>query len=276
MKISIYTFVRNGLRLDYHVVAMLKHHLAFADEIVVNEGYSEDDTYEAIRDIDPRIHVVRSDWNTVEPKLSRLKYVAETRRLCSGDWCIMLDADEFIPEWEFERLRAHLSATRFPLIQLKYIHFYGNYQVYNDVTGRPFPPLHNPRVHRNQDDVEVWGDASRVRLVGRKDGEGVDPESFAVHHFGEVRHPARLRQKWHEQHRGDNLNKKRWLPAFVFDIKPHDWMDPAILPYLKIYEGRVMQCVRNDPAEFTRDGLILLNHLQQIDRDRSKLSTNAR
>ena len=39
MKLSLYTFVRNGLRYDFHVVEMLKHHLPLVDELIVNEGY---------------------------------------------------------------------------------------------------------------------------------------------------------------------------------------------------------------------------------------------
>ena len=58
MLLSIYTFVQNGIFYDYHVVDMLKHHLALADEIIVNEGYSSDDTFEQIRDIDPKINIL--------------------------------------------------------------------------------------------------------------------------------------------------------------------------------------------------------------------------
>jgi hypothetical protein len=46
MLLSIYTYVKNGIHLDYHVVDMLKHHLPLADEIVVNEGFSTDGTFE--------------------------------------------------------------------------------------------------------------------------------------------------------------------------------------------------------------------------------------
>ena len=46
MTISLYTFVRNGLELDFHVVQMLRHHLPLVDEVIVNEGYSTDDTFE--------------------------------------------------------------------------------------------------------------------------------------------------------------------------------------------------------------------------------------
>ena len=67
MKLSIYTFVKNGLFYDFHVAAMLRHHLPLADEIIVNEGNSTDGTYEAIRDIDPKVHVHRSDWDQSGP-----------------------------------------------------------------------------------------------------------------------------------------------------------------------------------------------------------------
>lgn len=59
MKISLYTFVKNGLFYDFHVEAMLRHQLPLADEIIVNEGLSTDGTYEAIRSIDPKIQVHR-------------------------------------------------------------------------------------------------------------------------------------------------------------------------------------------------------------------------
>ena len=39
MKVSLYTFVKDGIYGDFHVVAMIRHHLPFADEIIVNEGY---------------------------------------------------------------------------------------------------------------------------------------------------------------------------------------------------------------------------------------------
>jgi hypothetical protein len=48
MRLSIYTFVKDGLFLDFHVVAKLRHHLSLADEIVGNEGYRNDSMFEAI------------------------------------------------------------------------------------------------------------------------------------------------------------------------------------------------------------------------------------
>src|SRR4051812_36058604 len=112
MKLSIYTFIKDGLFLDYHVVAMLKHHLSLADEIIVVEGCSTDGTYEAIKELDPKISVVQSPPGRSDPSISWLTDQKNQARMqCTGDWCILLDCDEFIPEWEFERLRKMLAST---------------------------------------------------------------------------------------------------------------------------------------------------------------------
>ena len=91
MRLSIYTFVKDGLYFDFHVVAMLKHHLPLADEIIVNEGYSTDGTYEAIKDLDARIKVHRFEWDRSEPDAWHRKFKNQARELCAGDWCILLD-----------------------------------------------------------------------------------------------------------------------------------------------------------------------------------------
>jgi glycosyltransferase involved in cell wall biosynthesis len=264
MKLSIYTFVKDGLFYDFHVAAMLRHHLPLADEIIVNEGYSTDGTFEAICDIDPKIKVYRSKWDQSNPESWHREFKNDARQRCTGDWCILLDCDEFIPEWEFERLRTFLAATDKPMAQVRFVHFYGNYRVY--VAKLPtIIPLLGTRIHRNLPEIEVWGDGANVRLKGRDtDPTVVGDETFDVHHFGTVRNPARLRQKWRTQARQHDEKNPRWdkMPRFVFDIFPHKWDDPDFLGNLAIYDGPDIQAVRNDPAEFTRDDFWLLQRLK--------------
>src|SRR5581483_9896449 len=159
MKISIYTTVKNGLYFDYHIVPMLKHHLPFADEIVVNEGYSNDGTYEAIANLDPKIKIIREKWDAgSKDKTMYMQLKDRVRKACTGDWCISLDCDELIPEWEFDRVRAFLPTATKPIVALKFIHFYGNYQVYHARPEKVKWPIHKHPVHRNTDEIEVWGD----------------------------------------------------------------------------------------------------------------------
>lgn len=263
MKLSIYMFVKDGLYYDFHVVAMLRHHLPLADEIVVCEGYSRDGTFEAIRGIDPKIRIHRSRGDRSDPNAWHRKFKNEARRLCTGDWSILLDSDEFIPEWEFSRLRALLEATDRLIVPVRFTHFYGNYRVY--IARLPaITPAQGLRIHRNLPEVEVWGDGANVRVIGREaDDSVVATDLVDVHHFGTVRHAARLRQKWRTQARQHDSRSPRWdrTPGVLFNVFPHRWDDPDYLPRLAIYDGPYLAAVRADPAEFTRDDLWLYHHL---------------
>lgn len=256
MKLSIYTGVKDGLFYDFHVEAMLRHHLPLADEIIVNEGYSRDGTFEAISRIDPKIQVHRFAWDRSNPEGWHRQFKNQARQLCSGDWCILLDCDEFIPEWEFARLRAFLETTDKVVVPVTFVHFYANYRVYMARLPKIVPHT-GFRIHRNLPEVEVWGDGANVQLRGRdEDTSLVASETFPVHHFGSVRNPARLRQKWRTQAKQHNIQNPRWdnAPSFLFDVFPHRWDDPDCLPDLDIYDGPYIQAVRDDPEEFTRDG----------------------
>jgi len=261
VKLSLYTFVKDGLYGDFHVVEMLKHHLALADEIVVNEGYSTDGTYEAIKDLDPKVKIVRNHLDRSEPQAWLRKAKDQARQLCTGDWCVLMDCDEFIPEWEFERLRRHLEFTPHEIVAAEYRHFYGNYRVVYDNPDRPFPPRRKRIIHRNRTDIEIYGDGSDVRIPSL--GEHAEDRSFTVecHHFGEVRRASRLRHKWHVQARRDIRNRWSWVPAFLFDLRPHDWFDGDFLKNLKIYDGPFIGPVRDNPAEFVRDDFALCDRL---------------
>jgi glycosyltransferase involved in cell wall biosynthesis len=261
VKISLYTFVKDGIYGDYHVVEMLKHHVPFADEIVVNEGFSSDGTYEAIRDLHPKIKVVRNHLDRAQPNAWLRRAKDQARQLCTGDWCVLMDCDEFLPEWEFERLRAHLASTDKQVVAGRYKHFYGNYKVVYDNPSRPYPPRRKMIVHRNRPDVEIIGDGSDVRIP-TMGAEAEDPGfEIEVHHFGEVRKAARLRHKWHIQGRRDLSNRWSWVPGVVFDLLPHKWFDQDFLTHLAVYEGPFVAAVRNNPDEFVRDDFALYERL---------------
>jgi glycosyltransferase involved in cell wall biosynthesis len=281
MKVSVYTSVRNGIFFDFHVEAMLRHHLGLADEIVVNEGYSDDGTYDRIKDIDPKIHVYRNRWDRSQPGAWWRTFGNQARRLCAGDWCIKVDCDEFIPEWEFDRVRQLLATTNRALLPVRFTNFYANYRVYN--------PKSLPRwkfvIHRNAPDAEIVGDGAHVRMASevwgddqffdRMNRDQYDRTSFAemfgfrpehaitCHHFGAVRHASRLRQKW----RNDGMMKRAKpkfdrLPSFVYDLAPYNWFDEDFLPDLAIYDGPFVKAVRDDPEEFVRDRMKVFDWLR--------------
>lgn len=256
MKISIYMYLRNGISMDFHVEAMLRHHLPLADEIVVNEGYSDDDTYERIRQIDSKVKVHRRRWDDVKPGLSWWCCLGDqARRDCTGDWCIKLDADEFIPEWEFGRIRRLLAETNEDLLPMRFKNFYANFKVLNARPERSRWPVWKYIIHRNLPSVQIVGDGSSVRL-GSQPWAPVPDDAIELHHFGAVRDAARLRQKW----RNDGAMKAKRahfdsVPLFVYRLMPHDWFDREFIDDLSVYEGPFVKAVVDDPGEFIRDGM---------------------
>jgi hypothetical protein len=264
MTISIYTFVKNGLFYDFHLIEMLTHHLPLADEIVVNEGYSSDGTYEAISNISPKIKIFRTEWGKARSVEWFPRFKNEARKRCSGDWCILLDCDEFIPEWEFDGLKTFLSQTDKDLVPMKFLNFYGNYKVYHTRPRKVGWAARNVRIHRNLPDMEVWGDGANVNSNDPLSGRTCADEEFTCHHFGYVRSPARLRQKWNMQ--GQLYSARRNLiprASFMFDLMPHDWRDSQFLGDLAPYDGPYIKAVRDNPSEFVRDDFLVSDLLNR-------------
>jgi glycosyltransferase involved in cell wall biosynthesis len=244
---------------------MLKYHAKMFDEIVVVEGFSTDGTYEAISNLSPIIRIFRRHLGQkVNSWMANAKDLARCE--CTGDWCVLLDSDEFLPEWEMQRLRSELLATNEDIITVRPRHFYGNYRVQLLPTLAPY----GYRIHRNLDDIEVWGDGMNVRRRGVDLKEFRPEESFEIHHFGEVRRPARLREKWRAQGRMyKSIHKRDWMPSFMFDIFPHRWCKREIGPGLQIYDGPFVSAVQDNPYEFVRDGFKVYRWAQKLKAQQS-------
>jgi glycosyltransferase involved in cell wall biosynthesis len=263
MRLSIYTCIKDALYWDLHAVAMLKHHLPLADEIIVNEGYSTDGTFEAIENLDPRIKVFRSHWLKPGGLDWYKSFKDPARQKCTGDWCLHLDCDEFIPEWDFERLRTRLETASEDLLSIDFVNFYGNYKVYHSKPAASMWPARKMILHRNRPDIEFWGDGSNVRIKDRPFAWPEREHEFVLHHFGSVRNPARLREKWRNQ-QGKVYGTGRFpLPRMLFNWLPHNWDDPDFSPHLAIYEREPIKAVRDDPDEFVRDAFETLRLVQQ-------------
>src|SRR5262249_9683932 len=147
-----------------------------------------------------RIRVVRTHW--AEPSDTYTWYVPlkdTQRRLGKTKWCLHLNANEFIPEGEFTELRQYIASAKEDLIPFHSINFYGNYKAFHAQPKSLHWPTRKMILHRNRPDIEFWGDGSNVKLSGQEFDWNCSPANFTCHHFGTVRNPARLRQKWHIQ-----------------------------------------------------------------------------
>jgi len=267
MKLSVYTAMRNCRRQDYPYLEMLRHHLPLADEIIINEGYSTDGTFEHISNLDPKIKIFRTNWEQPTGEHWWIHFKDESRRRCTGDWCIHLDCDEFIPDWQFAEIRQYLANATELLIPTRFYNFYGNYRVYHSDPGSVRWVTRKMIIHRNTPDVEFWGDGSNLKERGKEFTWNTSPREFVVHHFGSVRNAARLRESWWSAGRFRTGRSIRLRPpGFVFDLFPHKWKDPGLMPGLEIYGGPYIRAVREHPEAFTRDRMELYRWLLSCDR----------
>src|SRR5436190_24123497 len=90
VKISGFTFIRNGNALGYPFVPSIRSLLPLCDEIIVNVPRSTDGTLQSVRAIgDPKIRIIESDWDEKErvgdPILRR--HTDRALEECTGDWC---------------------------------------------------------------------------------------------------------------------------------------------------------------------------------------------
>ena len=108
MKVSGFTFIKNGQILGYPFIQSIKSILPIVDEFIINVGESEDNTFELIETInDKKIRVIHSKWND---SMQDRGYVYGQQKMiaqfnCSGDWAFYIEGDEVYHENDLEKIK---------------------------------------------------------------------------------------------------------------------------------------------------------------------------
>jgi len=142
MRISAFTFIKNGQILGYPFIESIKSVLPIVDEFVINVGDSEDNTLELIRSIDNnKIRIIESRWN---PSMQEKGYVYGQQKMiaqfnCTGDWAFYIEGDEVYHEDDLKRIKdsmlLHLNNSNVEALVFDYYHFYGNANSFLDSPG---------------------------------------------------------------------------------------------------------------------------------------------
>jgi glycosyltransferase involved in cell wall biosynthesis len=142
MKVSAFTFIKNGQILGYPFIQSILSVLPIVDEFVVNVGNSEDGTLEALKAIsDSKIRIVHSKWSD---QMTDRGYVYGQQKMiaqfnCSGDWLFYVEGDEVYHEDDLEiiaeSMKSNLNNSQVEALALDFIHFYGNNKTYLDSPG---------------------------------------------------------------------------------------------------------------------------------------------
>ena len=142
MKVSAFTFIKNGQILGYPFIESIKSVLSIVDEFVVNVGESEDDTLKLIKSIkSSKIRIIQSKWSD---KMNDRGYVYGQQKMiaqfnCSGDWLFYIEGDEVYHENElatiYDAMKSNLNDSNVEALAVNFYHFYGNKSSYFDSPG---------------------------------------------------------------------------------------------------------------------------------------------
>src|SRR5215472_16718708 len=109
MKISGFTFIRNGCTLGYPFEAAISSLLGLCDEVIVNVPRSTDDTLRVVRGIrDNRIKIIETEWDEAQRTagLALSHHTNLALRECGGDWCVYIQGDEVLHENSIPAMRS--------------------------------------------------------------------------------------------------------------------------------------------------------------------------
>jgi glycosyltransferase involved in cell wall biosynthesis len=201
MKVSGFTFLRNGVILGYPFIESIKSLLPVCDEVIVAVGVSDDNTLELVKQIaDPKIRIIETTWNE---KMSDRGYTYAQQKMiaqfnCSGDWAFYLEGDEIIHENDVPLIKSqmlrYLSDSKVEALVFDYYHFYGTP---NHIAVSPRWYRQAPRIIRNT--VRSFAPDGLFWVVMTDNKHGRYPYAARVgchlYHYGHVRKITAMNEK---------------------------------------------------------------------------------
>jgi glycosyltransferase involved in cell wall biosynthesis len=205
MKVSGFTFLRNGQKLGYPFVESIRSVLPIVDEFVIALGPCDDDTEKMLRAIgDPKIRILPTTWNeNLQPGYSIKGFVYGQQKSialynCTGDWAFYLEADEVVHENDLPKIRAamekHLTDERVEALAFDYLHFYGNAN-----THLWSPGWYRSEVRIIRNTIPAWSSEALFFNVIESHKKSRYPRAAhigaTIYHYGWVRNEAQMNLK---------------------------------------------------------------------------------
>ena len=205
MKISGFTFLRNGQKLGYPFVESIRSILPLVDEFVVALGPCDDDTEAMLRSIgDSKIRIIPTAWNEhIRNDYSVKGFVYGQQKSialfnCTGEWAFYLEADEVIHENDLPKIRAamekHFPDERVEALAFDYLHFYGNANTYAWT-----PRFYRSEVRVIRNTIPAWASEGLFFnvVVGHKKSRYpcAAHTGATIYHYGWVRSEEQMNRK---------------------------------------------------------------------------------
>ena len=267
MKISAFTYVRNGKTFGYPFIESIKSLLPIVDEYIVVVGDSTDGTREAVEKIgDDKIKIVDTIWDDNLRKggkvFAQQANIGLDSASVDSDWLFHLQADEVIHENDFpvilKSLEENLNNNKVDGFLLKFINFFGDFNHY--CPSRRFHQR-EIRIIRNDPSIRSYRDSMGFRkfhtpeLINEKGTKLLVKQMDAtVYHYSWSKTPTTQKAKNIEfgkrYHATDDFIKD-------FEAVHGDAYDYREYDYLKVFTGThpkaVQQVVAAQDWEFIYD-----------------------
>lgn len=238
VKISGFSFIRNGIELGYPFVPAIRSLLPLCDEIIVNVPTSTDGTLAAVQAIgDSRVRIIESEWDPSVGKPNMRNHTNRALEQCTGDWCVYIQGDEVLHEDSIPAMRATMERElNNPAVQgllVEYTHFYGSFHTVVYSFGWYYQEV---RVVRRDPRIRSWATAQGFRTV---DGEKLRVKRSGGHyfHYGWALSPEQVRRRAanlaavHRNERAQAAAQNRPKPFYDPDqkVKPFTGTHPAVM-----------------------------------------------
>lgn len=201
MKVSGFSYIRNGLTYSYPFMEAIQSILPVCDEFIMVVGDSNDGTREAILGLNnPKIKIVDTIWDENSRKGGHIFSQQANIGLdhCTGDWCFHIQADEVIHEKDLagirEAMELNLNNSKVEGFLFHFLNFFGDYKHF-----APSRRYHNReiRIVRNDKNIRSYRDSQGFRRFNEP-GNYLNEKGTKLHvkeldatvfHYSYVKHP---------------------------------------------------------------------------------------
>ena len=238
MKVSGFTFLRNGSILGYPFKESILSILSIVDEFIVALGHCEDDTEDVLKEIkSDKLKIIHTQWNE---KMTDRGYVYGQQKMiaqfnCNGDWAFYLEADEVLHEDDldiiYKSMEKYKDDKDVEALAFDYIHFYGNKNTYLDSPG-----WYRKEVRIIKNSIRTIAPDGLFWVVLEKNKKGRYPKAAhtgaRIYHYGWVRSEEQM-----------NLKLKKVTKYWKHKFKQIDYsqIDSKILKEFKGTHPKVIQ-----------------------------------
>ena len=206
MKVSGFTFVKNGIIYDYPIVEAIRSILPICDEVVVAVGKSDDETLSLVENIDPeKVKIVHTEWDETLREGGKVLAIETDKAFKSisadSDWAFYIQGDEVLHEKfldpVLQAMERSINDRSIDGLLFNYLHFFGSYDhigTSSEWYGKEI------RIIRNDPSIYSYKDAQGFRK-GENEKLVVTPANAYIYHYGWVKDPRAMQLKQ------ENFNK---------------------------------------------------------------------